>query len=70
MILLKCVSLALIRIKTNVKPVVEEDFKKLESFSAKHGQTDQLEAYDIEFWRNQYTQHHHKLVIIIIFLSV
>ena len=36
-----------------MKPVVDEDLKKLESFANKNGNDSPLEGFDIEFWKHR-----------------
>ena len=47
------------KIKTNVRPVVDEDFKNLESFANKNGNGQALEGYDIDYWIQKHTSQNY-----------
>jgi len=46
------------KIKTNLKPLVDVDLQKLQSFSKKEGNLTPLDNCDIEYWRTKHTQLH------------
>ena len=49
-----------LRIKASVKPVADEDIKKLESFARKNGFTNSIETYDYLYWSNAHTSQKYK----------
>jgi len=43
------------KIKTNLKPVAEEDLARLQKYSVNEGNLTPFEAFDVEFWRTKHT---------------
>jgi Zn-dependent oligopeptidase len=46
------------RIKTNLKPVSDEEFNKLQKYASKQGNMTTLESYDIEYWKTKHTDQY------------
>lgn len=51
------------RIKTNLKPVAEQELAKLQKYSASEGNLTPFEPFDIEFWRTKHTNNYFKYKI-------
>lgn len=49
------------KIKTNLKPIVDEDLQKLQKFSKSEGNLTPLDNCDVDFWRTKHTQHYYNV---------
>lgn len=46
------------KIKTNIKPLAEEDVDKLQKYSSTEGNLTPLEQHDLEYWKEKHTENY------------
>ena len=53
--------MTLYRIRTSIRPAIDDDLIKLQKYSATHGNLTPLESYDIDYWKQKHTTQYYSI---------